>query len=146
MSQVNVFVEVCREGIELPQYAKHGDSGMDVRAAETIELDPHETKVIPTGLKVAIPLGYEIQIRPRSGLSLKTDLRVSNSPGTIDTGFRDEVGIIITNTGKNYEVINKGDRIAQMVLSQVPTIQWVELDNVGSIGQNRGGGFGSTGK
>jgi dUTP pyrophosphatase len=146
MSQINIPIEICREGIELPQYARHGDAGMDIRAAETIEIEPYKTQVIPTGLKVAIPIGYEIQIRPRSGLSLKSDLRVANAPGTVDAGYRDEIGIIVTNTGSNYIVVSKGDRIAQMVLNEVPKINWTPVDSVASIGQNRGGGYGSTGQ
>ncbi len=93
-----VYVEVCRDGVELPQYANIGDAGMDIRAAEEVKILPGETKIIPTGLKVAIPQGYELQIRPRSGLSLKTPLRIANTPGTIDSGYRDEIGIIVNNS------------------------------------------------
>lgn len=145
MSQINIPVEICKEGIELPRYAKPGDAGMDVRSAITIEIEPYQTVIIPTGLKVAIPKGYEIQIRPRSGLSLKTGLRVANSPGTVDAGYRDEIGVIMTNTGNNYITVNKGDRIAQIVLSEVPIMNLVLVDSVSSIGQNRGGGYGHTG-
>ncbi len=146
MSQINILVEICREDpdIKLPTYARHGDAGMDVRSAITIKIEPGETTVIPTGLKVAIPIGYEIQVRPKSGISLKTGLRVANAPGTIDAGYRDEIGVIITNISSKYILINKGDRIAQLVLSEVPTINWIPVNNVATIGQNRGGGFGST--
>ncbi len=161
---VEVFVEVCREGAILPRYSNPWDAGMDVFAAEDVIIPPGETVVVPTGLKLAIPEGYEIQIRPRSGISLNTPLRVSNSPGTIDSGYRDELGIIISNMSSlccynqkellsldskgnifgTYK-IRKGDRIAQMVLQAVPRIKFVKVNSVEEIGMNRGGGFGSTG-
>ena len=158
--EVEVLVEICRENIELPEYANFGDAGMDIRAAEDVDILPGQTVVIPTGLKVAIPVGYEIQVRPRSGVSLKTPLRVVNSPGTIDSGYRDEVGVIMHNSSKEgneiFSVsekgnkqgiyrIKKGDRIAQFVLNEVPVIKWKTVDNVSCEGINRGGGFGSSG-
>ena len=97
MNEVIVYVEICREGINLPKYQNLFDAGMDVAAAEDIKIFPTQTIVVPTGLKMAIPEGYEIQVRPRSGLSLKTPLRIANAPGTIDTFYRDEVGIIVTD-------------------------------------------------
>jgi len=118
---------------------------MDVAAAEDVKLFPTKTVIIPTGLKVAIPEGYEIQVRPRSGLSLKTPLRIANAPGTIDTLFRDEIGIIVTNTDSAFYNIKKGDRIAQLVLNEIPRIRWERVDNITTIKGNRGGGFGSTG-
>jgi len=161
---VEVFVEVCREGAVLPRYSNPGDAGMDIFAAEDVIIRPGETVIIPTGLKLAIPEGYEIQIRPRSGISLNTPLRLSNSPGTIDSGYRNELGIIMTNTssiccynqeellsldskGNIYGTykIKKGDRIAQMVLQVVPKIKFIEVNSVEGIGIDRGGGFGSTG-
>jgi dUTP pyrophosphatase len=132
---------------------------MDIMASELTIIEPGETKVIPTGLKVEIPIGYEIQIRPRSGLSLNTPLRISNSPGTIDSGYRDEIGIIVTNistsdtsaplnlaTKGNKQgtyIIGVGDRVAQIVLSKVYRIEFIEaaLD----MTNDRKGGFGSTG-
>lgn len=98
MKAQKVYVETCREGVELPQYANIGDAGMDIRAAQEVIIHPGETKIIPTGLKMAIPQSCELQVRPRSGLSVKTPLRIANSPGTIDSGYRDEIGIIISNT------------------------------------------------
>jgi dUTP pyrophosphatase len=162
---VEVFVEVCREGAILPKYANPGDAGMDVYAAEEVTIMPGETVVVPTGLKLAIPEGYEIQVRPRSGLSLKTPLRIPNSPGTIDSGYRDELGIIVNNSsvvndnqksGEKYTldekgnkkgayIVRKGDRIAQIVLQVVPKMVLTKVDSVKSIGTDRGGGFGSTG-
>jgi dUTP pyrophosphatase len=161
---IDIFVEICREGAVLPSYAKPGDAGMDVCAAEDVIIRPGQTSVIPTGLKLAIPEGYEIQVRPRSGISLKTPLRVSNSPGTIDSGYRDELGIIMSNTSetgccnsdeilsidvkdnkKGTYRIRSGDRIAQIVLQLVPKMSLKVVDSVADIGQDRGGGFGSTG-
>lgn len=144
---VDVYVEICREGVELPQYARQGDAGMDVRAAVDTTIAPQSTAVVPTGLKVAIPEGYEIQVRPRSGLSLKTSLRIPNSPGTIDSGYRNEVGVIVWNSSPDTALeIKAGDRIAQFVLQKVPVINFVPINDVSAIGEDRGGGFGSTGK
>jgi len=163
-SEVEIFVEVCREGAVLPKYARPGDAGMDVCAAEEVIIRPGETVIIPTGLKLAIPEGYEIQVRPRSGISYRTPLRLSNSPGTIDSGYRDELGIIMTNTSPvcccdeertfsidskgNEEgtyIIRKGDRVAQIVLQKVPRMRFTVVESVSDIGNDRGGGFGSTG-
>ncbi len=162
---VEIFIELCREDAVLPKYANPGDAGMDVYAAESAIIAPGETVVVPTGLKLAIPEGYEIQVRPRSGISFKTPLRVPNSPGTIDSGYRDELGIIISNSSdmdvpdngetpftldekenrKGTYIIRKGDRIAQIVLQVVPKMEFTIVDSVREIGSNRGGGFGSTG-
>jgi dUTP pyrophosphatase len=161
---VNVNIELCRKTARLPEYANLYDAGMDVYAADEILIGPGETKIVPTGLKFAIPEGYEIQVRPRSGLSLRTALRISNSPGTIDAGYRDEFGIIITNTtpvccfssdepvtidnkeeNQGLYKIRIGDRIAQIVLQQVPRMSFNIVKNVKDIGSDRGGGFGSTG-
>ena len=92
---VNVLIEICRPDAKLPDYAHPGDAGMDLRAAEDMTIAPGQTVAVPTGIKLAIPAGFEIQVRPRSGLSLHTPLRIPNSPGTIDAGFRDEVRVIL---------------------------------------------------
>lgn len=146
-NEVQVFIQKCHIDARMPQYAKPGDAGMDIYAVEEVVINPQKTLIVPTGLKVAIPEGYEIQIRPRSGMSLKTPLRLANSPGTIDAGYRDEIGIIVHNTSvQEAYTIKKGDRIAQMVLQRVPKIVWQEVENVSAIGQDRGGGFGSSGR
>ena len=145
--EVEVLVEICREGVMLPEYARLYDAGMDVRTACDVEIKPGETKLIPTGLKMAIPEGYEIQVRPRSGISLRTPLRLPNSPGTIDAGYRDEICVMLTNTGGSESgdfQIKKGERIAQFVLCRVPRIKFKVVENVAEYGYNRGGGFGST--
>ena len=96
-TKIKVPVEICREGARLPRYMRAGDAGMDICAAEDAVILPGQTVLIPTGLKFAVPPGYEMQIRPRSGISLHTALRIPNSPGTVDSGFREEVGVIMTN-------------------------------------------------
>jgi len=149
--EVEIAVEICREDVILPDYARLYDAGMDVCAACDVDISPGETEIIPTGIKVAIPEGYEIQVRPRSGMSFKTPLRIPNSPGTIDAGYRDEIGIIMWNSAASSDNtqpyhISKGDRIAQLVLCQVPRIKFKLVDDVSEIGSNRGGGFGSSGK
>lgn len=142
--KVSVKVEKITDKAILPTYANQGDAGADIYASSTISIKPHTTELIPTGLKVAIPNGYEIQIRPRSGLSLKTSLRVANAPGTIDCGYRGEVCVIMENTGNLTCTINEGDRIAQMVISPVPMIDWELTDSVDDETERGKGGFGSS--
>lgn len=158
-------LERCHSDAKIPTYAHLTDSGMDVYALEDITIAPGETKLVPTGIKLAIPAGYEIQVRPKSGRCLKTKLRVANTPGTIDAGYRDEIGIIIDNiepfikeaaideSGRLYNVlfgssytIGKGEKFAQLVLCEVPKAAFYEVDSVAAIeNDGRKGGFGSTG-
>jgi dUTP pyrophosphatase len=145
MKEIEVYVERLSDDVILPKYAKDWDSGMDICSTIDIEFDAHETKVISTGLKVAIPNGYEIQVRPRSGMSLKTSFRVANAPGTVDSLYRDQIGVIMSNTSDFIQSIKKGDRIAQLVLQEVPRMKLVEIDDITKIEGNRNGGFGSTG-
>lgn len=144
-----VPVEVFNEsGNELPVYAQEGDSGMDVRAKHCVTLRPKETNLIPTGLFVAIPEGFEIQVRPRSGMSLKTSLRIANTPGTVDSCYRGEICIIAQNTHSSLDfTIAAGERVAQLVLQRVPKIMWVPVKSKDRLGDTeRGtGGFGSSG-
>ena len=111
--KIEVYVERCRDDVILPTYANKYDAGMDIRSCVDITIKPNETVIVPTGLKFAIPEGYEIQVRPRSGLSYKTPLRISNAPGTIDAGYRDEVGIIVTNISQTETIEIKERQIAQ---------------------------------
>ena len=169
---IRVPFEKCHEDVKMPAYAHESDSGMDVYALEDITLAPGEERIIPIGIKVALPAGYELQVRPKSGISAKTKLRVANTPGTIDAGYRNEIGIIVENIdapikdityepefegetlkglhitsieyGKSY-TIGKGQKFAQLVLSEVPKAILYEVESVGEIGEDRGGGFGSTG-
>ena len=158
-------IEYCHPDAKRPAYAHLTDSGMDVYALEDITIAPGETKLIPTGIKVAIPAGYELQVRPKSGRCLKTKLRVANTPGTIDAGYRDEIGVIIDNiepfikeaemdeNGRLYNVlfgssytIGKGEKFAQLVLAEVPKAAFYEVENVNEIANDgRNGGFGSSG-
>lgn len=145
--KVKIYAELNHEH-GLPVYAKPGDSGMDIRANEPITLQPKETKLIPTGIYVGLPEGYEIQVRPRSGMSLKTKLRVANSPGTVDSSYTGEICIIAENTHSAVEMhIAKGERVAQIVLQEVPIIEWDQVFSREELGETeRGdGGFGSTG-
>ena len=170
---VPVAIELCHPDAKIPQYAHISDSGMDVYALDDITVHPGETVLVPTGIKVALPVGFELQVRPKSGRALKTKLRVANTPGTIDQAYRDEIKIIIenieppirditTNTilkengrvdhieitsieyGKDF-TIGKGEKFCQLVLCEVPKVAFYRVDNVQEIGDNRNGGFGSTG-
>ena len=143
---VIVAVEFCHENAKEPTYANPDDAGCDVYAVEDTLIAPGETKIIPTGLKVAIPAGWMISVRPRSGMSAKTGIRIANAPGTIDTGYRNEVGIILHNTGDTPYGIHIGDRIAQFVIEPAPMIKFKKVESVEGIGENRGGGFGHSGK
>ena len=130
----------------LPKYA-HGpdeDAGMDLCATESVLLAPGQPQLVPTGLAIELPPGYEAQIRPRSGLSLKHALTIPNSPATIDPGYRGEIKVILLNLGKTTYQITAGDRIAQMVIAQYTPVEWVESELSDSL---RGaGGFGSSGR
>lgn len=165
-SIVSIPIEVMDYGI-LPTYAHDGDAAMDIYSPDNYTINPGETVLIKTGLKVAIPRGYALLIQPRSGQSLKTKLRIPNTPGLIDSGYRDEIGVMIenivspiTDVGSNDNLldfvhgvefgssytIEKGQRIAQMRLVEVPTISWLKVGDIQEIEGDRGGGFGSTGK
>lgn len=165
---VTIQVEKCSEDTKIPTYARVGDAGMDIYSTEEVILAPGEKKLIGTGIKVAIPEGYEIEVVPKSGIALRTGLKVSNSPGTIDSGYRDEIKVIVENSepsikdieytfddnrnpviksilhGKSY-TIEKGQKIAQIILKEVPMINFQEVKNISEISGDRGGGFGSTG-
>lgn len=143
---MKVKVTRLRKNIPLPQYSHKGDAGVDLlNAGDKIILKPQERALVPTGIKVAVPSGYEIQIRPRSGLAINKGLTVLNTPGTIDSGYRGEVKVIIFNTSpKDTVEIEKGERIAQAVLKKVEHIEWEECQELDETIRNEGG-FGSTG-
>ena len=143
--EIPVNIELCNDGAKIPTYANPNDAGCDVYAIEDTTIGSYETKLIKTGLKVDVPYGWVLSVRPRSGLSLKTGLRICNAPGTIDCGYKDEVGIIIQNLSSEDYTIKKGDRIAQFLIEQNPKINWLPVDNI-SNENNRGGGFGSSDK
>ncbi len=131
----------------LPEYITPGSSGMDIRANLTapIALKPSERMLVPTGLFVELPEGYEIQVRPRSGLAIKQGLTCLNSPGTIDADYRGEIKIILINLSMENQVINPGERIAQMVIQKVDKIIWFETVELNET-TRAAGGFGHTGK
>ena len=147
-AQFPVVVKIVNEsGNPLPAYATEGSAGMDLCAHihESVVLEPLERKLIPTGLFIELPTGYEAQIRPRSGLALKQGITCLNSPGTIDADYRGEIGVILINVSNEMQVIKTGDRIAQMVIAPVTQISWEPATALTPT--NRGaGGFGSTGK
>ena len=130
----------------VPRYA-HGpdeDAGMDLHSVESVTLGPGETKLVPTGLAIELPAGYEAQIRPRSGLALKYSITLPNSPATIDPGYRGEIRVILLNLGREPFQISPGERIAQMIIARYEAIEWEEGELADSV---RGeGGFGSSGK
>jgi dUTP pyrophosphatase len=131
-------------GLELPRYATEGAAGMDVVSAETVVLAPGARHPVATGLALAIPQGYEIQVRPRSGLALKHGVTVPNTPGTIDSDYRGELKVIMINHGAEPFPIARGDRVAQLVLAPVTQAAWDEVDELEETARGEGG-FGSTG-
>lgn len=168
---VSVPIQRLSNEVKLPEYAHTTDSGLDVFALDDYTINPGEIKIIPTGLRVALPKGYEIQVRAKSGLSARTHMRVANGIGTLDEGYHDEIGIILENNEPAIKdiaydfddethrpiitsilhgspvYITKGQKIAQLVLAEVPKISWQEVDDITLYGaEDRQGGFGSTGK
>lgn len=162
---VQVAIELCHEDAKIPQYAHITDSGADVFALEDITIPPGQTVLVPTGLKVSLPPGFEIQVRAKSGRALNTKLRLANAIGTIDQGYRDEIKVIIENVdprirdltvddegritsieyGRDY-YIGKGEKFCQLVLMEVPKAAYYSVDKVSILDkEDRGGGFGSTG-
>ncbi|HQS71158.1 MAG: deoxyuridine 5'-triphosphate nucleotidohydrolase [Novosphingobium sp. 28-62-57] len=132
------------EGLPLPAYATDGAAGMDVVAAEDLDLAPGARHAVATGLSIAIPAGYEIQVRPRSGLALKHGVTVPNTPGTIDSDYRGELKVIMINLGHESFSIRRGDRVAQLVLAPVTRGTWLEVEELDATARGEGG-FGSTG-
>jgi dUTP pyrophosphatase len=132
---------------ELPAYETIGSAGLDIRAfiEESITLKPLERKLVKTGLFLEIPVGYEAQVRPRSGFALKNGVTVLNSPGTIDADYRGEVGVILINLSQENVEIHTGDRIAQLVFAKVEQAEWNEVETLSET-ERGAGGFGSTGK
>lgn len=146
MSGVKVLVSRrdMKEKLDLPRYETEGSAGMDIRAAEEVLLLPGERVLVSTGLRVAIPKGFEAQIRPRSGIALKHGVTVMNSPGTIDSDYRGEIKVILVNSGSDPFTVGVGERVAQMVFAPVVQIEWEEHDDLDETERGQGG-FGSTG-
>jgi len=132
---------------ELPEYATSGSSGMDIRAnlESPQTLQPLERSLVPTGIFIEIPKGYEVQIRPRSGLAIKQGITCLNTPGTIDADYRGEIKVILINLSNQEQVIQHGDRIAQMVVQKVEQAVWNSVDEL-EVTERNAGGFGHTGK
>jgi dUTP diphosphatase len=143
---MKIRIKRLHPNAHLPSYA-HGpseDAGMDLRSLENTVLEPHEPRVVSTGLALEIPAGYEVQVRPRSGLALKHAITLPNSPATIDPGYRGELKVIMLNLGRAPYQIHAGDRIAQLVVARYEAVEWDEGELADSI---RGaGGFGSSGR
>lgn len=137
------------EGLPLPAYETDGAAGMDLRAAvaedQPLTLALGARALVPTGLRIALEPGFEAQVRPRSGLALKHGITCLNSPGTIDSDYRGEVGVILANLGSEPFVIRRGERIAQMVVAPYSRVQWIEADSLDETARGAGG-FGSTGR
>lgn len=131
-------------GLPLPAYATEGAAGMDVVSAEDVTLDPGARHAVATGLSMAIPQGFEVQVRPRSGLALKHGITVPNTPGTIDSDYRGELKVILINLGAEPFAIQRGDRVAQLVLAPVVQAAWDEVAELDTTERGEGG-FGSTG-
>ena len=163
---INIPIELCRDGAQFPMYATDGSAAMDIYSPEEYVIAPGECVIIPTGIKVNIPIGYALLIQPRSGLSRKTKLRVANTPGLIDSDYHEEIGVIIENIDpplKDYTIqqdeggilqgplygssytIGKGERFAQMRLVEVPLVNWLPVESLGEFDNDHGKGFGSTG-
>ena len=147
-ASVRVQVRRLPEGADLPlpEPATAGSAGLDLRAClpEPLSVAPGARAIVPTGIAVALPEGYEAQVRPRSGLALRTGLTLLNSPGTVDADYRGEIKVIVVNLGQAPVAIARGDRIAQLVVQPVPRVQWEEVEDLPA--SDRGaGGFGHTG-
>jgi len=148
MPKSNVNVRISRDDeakkFPLPSYQTSGAAGVDLRASEEILLLPGEWAVVPTGIKIEIPEGFEAQVRPRSGIALKNGVTLLNSPGTIDSDYRGEIKVIMINHGSDPFTVSAGDRIAQLVFAPVTRVFWIENNEL-SITKRGEGGFGSSG-
>jgi dUTP pyrophosphatase len=148
MSDVNVALKVLDHavGLQLPTYATEQSAGMDLTAAleEAFDLEPGMRTLVPTGLSMALPIGFEAQIRPRSGLALKHGVTVLNTPGTIDADYRGEIKVILANLGTEAVTIERGMRIAQMVIAKHEHVAWSVVEDLDDT-ERGAGGFGSTG-
>ncbi len=147
MKQPTVYIQrlAHAKNLPLPAYMTEGSAGMDLYAAveQDFLLHPGKYTLVPTGVKIALPVGYEAQIRPRSGLAYKHGITILNTPGTIDADYRGEIKVILINLGENDYVINRGDRIAQMVVQKIEAVYLYESDNLPATERNDGG-FGHT--
>lgn len=145
MSMLNVNVKRLDPTVELPAYAYEGDAGLDLRANESVDIAPFERVLIPTGLAISIPDGYAGFVQPRSGMALKRGLTIANTPGLIDAHYRGELKVIAVNLDSQQTIhIERGERIAQLVIQQVPVVHFTEVDELDETDRGSGG-FGSSG-
>jgi len=146
MSKVSVKI-INKSANPLPEYATEGSAGMDIRASvlEAVLLKPLERALVPTGLFIELPEGYEAQVRPRSGLAIKQGITCLNTPGTIDSDYRGEIKVVLINLSQEDQVLQPGDRIAQMIVSKVERANWETVETISVTSRNEGG-FGHTGK
>lgn len=140
-----IDVKVLKTGgyTKLPKYETPNSAGLDLRSIKALVIKPHSRALVPTGLFISIPEGYEAQIRPRSGLALKKGITVLNTPGTVDADYRGEIGVILFNTADEDFMIEAGDRIAQMVINKVEQLNWIEVEELDET-ERGDGGFGHT--
>lgn len=136
-------VKKIHEDAKMPSYAHEGDSGLDLYSVEEVVLEPGERKLVKTGLQIAMPKGFEAQVRPKSGLAAKFGITVLNTPGTVDSCYRGEIGVILINLGKEPYKVEKGKKIAQMVIAKVEEAEVEEAAELDETARNEGG-FGST--
>jgi dUTP pyrophosphatase len=144
LDYIVVKIKKLHKDAKIPKYETTLSAGFDFYSVEDVVIQPHETKLVKTGLSIELIPGYELQVRPRSGLSLKTDIRIANSPGTVDADYRGEVGIIVWNTGDDEIKIEKGMRIAQGIINKVERVEFIVVDELSDT-KRGSGGFGSTG-
>lgn len=145
MAELNVSIKRLGPEVELPTYAYEGDAGLDLRANESVEIPPHERVLISTGIAIALPDGYAGFVQPRSGMALKRGLSIANTPGLIDAHYRGEIKVIAVNLDPRETIrIERGERIAQLVIQQVPVVHLVEVDELDETDRGAGG-FGSSG-
>lgn len=145
MAELNVTIKRLDPEVELPTYAYEGDAGLDLRANESVEIPPHERVLISTGIAIALPDGYAGFVQPRSGMALKRGLSIANTPGLIDAHYRGEIKVIAVNLDPRETIrIERGERIAQLVIQQVPVVHLVEVDELDETDRGAGG-FGSSG-
>lgn len=141
---LDVKIKTLHKDAVVPEYKTKGAAGLDLTTIESATIVGGDTVLLKTGLAMAVPEGYEAQVRPRSGMSLKTKVRISNAPGTLDSDYRGEIGVIIDNTGINPISIEKGERVAQLVFNKIETARFKVVDNLDDTERGEGG-FGSTG-
>jgi len=141
---MKVQVQRISENAKIPVMAHEGDSGFDLYASETLILEPGERKLVATGIKISMPKGFEAQVRPKSGLAIKSGLSVLNTPGTIDSGYRGEVKVILVNLAKEPFQVETGQKIAQLVFQKVECPELTEVQKLDETNRSEGG-FGSTG-